>query len=147
MKHEQYPNLIPEGESIQTVANGVVLAAYNWSDKTHRYQKVVRFAKTFIEKFQEFKVPGRHKKWREVSLANKPYEWRRFSFAEQMLKQNVQRTARSSAGGIPRSPGDAKLFRDFKKFLDRKKAEGANISEEQQLIMFKQFRAFMKQNN
>ncbi|MGH1349866.1 MAG: TAXI family TRAP transporter solute-binding subunit [Methyloligellaceae bacterium] len=145
LKHEQYPNLIPEGGNVQTVANGIVLAAYNWAPRTHRYQKVVRFSKSFIEKFKEFKVPGRHKKWREVSLANKPYEWRRFRFAEQLLKQNTRQTA--SRKRIPRTPGDEKLFRDFKRFIKRKEAEGAKISEEQQLIMFRQFRAFMKQNN
>ncbi len=148
LKHEQYPNLIPEGQAIQTVANGVVLAAYNWSPRTHRYRKVVRFAETFIQKFQKFKVPGRHKKWREVSLANKPYEWRRFGFAEKLLASQRRAPARTNRrGSLPRTPGDEKLFKDFKKFLDRKKREGAQISEEQQLIMFKQFRAFMKQNN
>ena len=88
-------------------------------------------------------MPGRHKKWQEVSLANKPYEWRRFSFAKQMLAQRRPVARRRVARG---GSGDAKLLRDFRRFLKLRGQDG-DLTEEQQLRLFKEFRDFMRKNN
>ncbi len=144
LRHDHYPHLIPEGQSIPTVANGVVLAAYNWGPRTSRYQKVARFAQNFIEKFNRFKQPGRHKKWQEVNLNTKLYEWRRFDFAKKMLKQKTTRRPRTASNLGPRSAEEEKLFKDFVRFVNRKRQNGEELTEEQQIQLFKQFRKLMR---
>ena len=36
---DDYPNLIPPGETVDTVAAGILLASFNWPEKSDRYQK------------------------------------------------------------------------------------------------------------
>ena len=38
---KDYPNLIPEGEKVDTIAVPAVLAAYNWTPGSERYRKLV----------------------------------------------------------------------------------------------------------
>src|SRR5450432_2122259 len=40
MTSKDYPNLIKEGESVDTIAVPAVLAAYNWAPNTDRYRKL-----------------------------------------------------------------------------------------------------------
>lgn len=144
LRHEHYPQLIAEGQSVPTVANGVVLAAYNWGSRTARYQKVARFAQNFIEKFNSFKQPGRHKKWQEVNLNTKLYEWKRFDFASKMLKQKTSAKKRVVSNLGPRNAKEEKLFKDFVRFINRKRQNGEELSDEQQIKLFKEFRQFMR---
>ena len=73
-----YPNLIPAGTSVETIAVGAVMAVYAWAPGTERHRKVSRFVVALNEKFQEFLRPPRHPKWREVNLAAQVPGWTRF---------------------------------------------------------------------
>ena len=85
LTHEQYPHLIAPGGEVDSVASGVVLAVYNWGEKTERYRKVARFVDAFFSNFAELQKPPRHPKWSEVNLAAKIPGWTRFKAAEQWL--------------------------------------------------------------
>ena len=77
--HDIYPNLVPEGPPVETLAVGAVLAAFGWQPGTERHRKVVRFYEAFTAKFDEFLHPPRHPKWREVNLAAQVPGWKKFA--------------------------------------------------------------------
>ncbi len=80
-----YPGLIPEGEKVTTVADGVVLIAYNWPRNNDRYRRVKKFVEAFFPRIAEFQKPPRHAKWSEANIAAKLTGWERFEPAEAWL--------------------------------------------------------------
>ncbi|MBV9560256.1 MAG: C4-dicarboxylate ABC transporter [Bradyrhizobium sp.] len=82
---KDYPNLIPPGESIETIGVPQVLAVYNWPANTARYRRVARFVQYFFDRFGQFKKPPFHPKWNEINLASSLPGWTRFKAAEELL--------------------------------------------------------------
>ncbi|HLH12039.1 MAG TPA: TAXI family TRAP transporter solute-binding subunit [Methylovirgula sp.] len=82
LEHADYPNLIPEGQRVDTVANCAVLAAFNWPKYTDRYNKVAKFVDAFFNHFEDFRKPPRRAKWREVNFAATLEGWTRFPAAQ-----------------------------------------------------------------
>ncbi len=74
---DDYPGLVPSGESVETVAVGAVLAAYNHQIPERR-DRLLRFSRALSLKFDMFLRPPRHPKWREVNLAAGVPGWARF---------------------------------------------------------------------
>ena len=90
LTHEDYPELIARGETINTVAVSAVLIAYNWpKTNVDRYERVQRFVEAFFPKIAEFQKPPRHVKWREVNLTATLPGWKRFDAAQAWLDQHV----------------------------------------------------------
>src|SRR5271156_3496743 len=85
---KDYPNLIADGEKVDTIAVPAVLAAYNWAPNTDRYRKVALFVDAFFENFPAFQNPPFHPKWKEVSLAAPLPAWQRFPAAQQWLDKH-----------------------------------------------------------
>ncbi|WP_159994275.1 TAXI family TRAP transporter solute-binding subunit, partial [Roseomonas sp. 18066] len=79
IEHADYPALVPEGSTAQTVAVGAVLAVYAWPPGNERHAKLVRFLESFRQKFPELLQPPRHPKWREVNLTAQVPGWIRFN--------------------------------------------------------------------
>ncbi len=100
LTHDDYPALVPGGETVNTVAVGAVLIAYNWP-KTNldRYARVQRFVEAFFPKIAEFQKPARHVKWREVNLAAILPGWKRFDAAQAWLDQHNSLDANSNQSG------------------------------------------------
>src|SRR5690349_24786970 len=93
---KDYPNLIAEGEKVDTIAVPAVLAAYNWAPNTDRYRKLSQFVEAFFAKFPTFQNPPFHPKWKEVSLSAPLPDWQRLPVAEQWLKShNVEAVSRN----------------------------------------------------
>ncbi|MEZ5819696.1 MAG: TAXI family TRAP transporter solute-binding subunit [Xanthobacteraceae bacterium] len=125
---KDYPNLIPEGQTVDTIAVPAVLAAYNWAPNTDRYRKLTQFVDAFFTKFPSFQRPPFHPKWKEVSLSAPLADWQRLPFAEQWLKtHNVETLTRArfdeflkqtpSAANTVRSNTDREtLFRQFQQW-------------------------------
>ncbi len=88
LTHEDYPDLIAEGEKIDTVAVSCVLIAYNWDKGTDRYQRIARFIEAFFPRIAEFQKPPRHPKWMEANLAAVLPGWQRHEAAEAWLAKN-----------------------------------------------------------
>ena len=80
---KDYPNLIAEGQKVDTIAVPAVLAAYNWAPNTDRYRKLSQFVDAFFSKFPTFQNPPFHPKWKEVSLSAPLPDWQRLPVAEQ----------------------------------------------------------------
>ena len=96
LTHEDYPNLIEQDVTIETIAVPEVLAVYNWAPDTERYAKVKSVVETFFDKFDEFKGPVRHPKWREVDLAADLPGWTRFRPAQEWLDNRARFTSRDA---------------------------------------------------
>jgi uncharacterized protein len=95
LAHADYPGLIPDGQSRDTVAVGAVMAVYNWDPKSERYKRVGEFVETFFNGFEEFLKAPRHPKWQEVNLAAELPGWTRFQPAQDWLDR---RTTTAGAG-------------------------------------------------
>jgi TRAP-type uncharacterized transport system substrate-binding protein len=125
---KDYPNLIAEGETVDTIAVPAVLAAYNWAPNTDRYRKLSQFVDAFFTKFPTFQNPPFHPKWKEVSLSAPLADWQRLPYAEQWLKtHNVEAATRNrfddfmkqtpSAAATVKSDSDREaLFRQFQQW-------------------------------
>ena len=82
---DEYPNLIPPGERVETVAASVLLAVFNWPEKSDRYQKVARFVDALFSHIDEFSKPPRHPKWKEASISAVIPGWQRFRAAQEWI--------------------------------------------------------------
>jgi TRAP transporter TAXI family solute receptor len=85
---KDYPNLIPEGDTVDTIAVPSVLAAYNWAPNTERSRKLALFVDAFFTKFATLQNPPFHPKWKEVSLAAPLAGWNRLPLAQQWLDKH-----------------------------------------------------------
>jgi TRAP-type uncharacterized transport system substrate-binding protein len=129
---KDYPNLIADGETVDTIAVPAVLAAYNWSPKTDRYRKLANFVNAFFTKFPQFQNPPFHPKWKEVSLSAPLADWQRFPAAKQWLDQHgVAPVARSR----------------FDEFLKQNQPAGKPPSDADKDALFKQFQAWQAEQN
>src|SRR5215470_16702851 len=130
---KDYPNLIAEGQTVETIAVPAVLAAYNWAPNTDRYRKLSQFVEAFFTKFPTFQNPPFHPKWKEVSLSAPLADWQRLPYAEQWLKShNVEAVTRNR----------------FDDFLKQTPAAAATIKNESDRdALFRQFQAWDAERN
>jgi uncharacterized protein len=105
LTHDDYPDLIAPGESIDTIATGTVLFAYNWPKNSDRYRRIDKFVKAFFSKLGELQKPPRHPKWRETNLAATLPGWKRFEGAEESVAAARTRSLSESDRN--------RLFEDF----------------------------------
>jgi hypothetical protein len=124
LTNDDYPNIVPKGTSIDTIAVGSVLAAYNWPRDTDRYRRVAHFIDAFFSKFPEFQKPARHPKWKETNLTTTLRGWKRFPAAEEWLAKNSEKPAQvvinpalvraQAAKAAPNDPAEQdRLFEQF----------------------------------
>jgi TRAP transporter TAXI family solute receptor len=130
---KDYPNLIKEGETVDTIAVPAVLAAYNWAPKTDRYRKLALFVDAFFTKFPTLQNPPFHPKWKEVSLAAPLAGWNRLPVAQQWLDQHgVEPVTRQR----------------FETFLRQNPAAAKMVqSDADKEALFKQFQAWEAETN
>jgi TRAP transporter TAXI family solute receptor len=127
---KDYPNLIAEGERVDTIAVPAVLAAYNWAPGSERYRKLSQFVDAFFTKFPSLQNPPFHPKWKETSLSAPLSGWTRLPYAQQWLdSHNVQPVARGR-------------FDEFMKQNPAPTTKGAQQSEADREALFKQFQAW-----
>lgn len=89
LTHKHYPKSIPEGQRIETVAIGVILAAYSWPPGTDRYRRVAKFTDALFSNIGKLLADKeRHPKWDDVNLAASLPGWKRFPAAEDWLKKH-----------------------------------------------------------
>src|SRR5215469_11195881 len=131
----EYPNLIPQGQKVETLAASTLLISYNWPENSDRYRRVARFVDAFFSKIDEFDKPPRHPKWREASISATIHGWQRLKAAQDWLDLH-QRSAASTAAaeseefkqflsqqsGTPRDKlSDAELVKLYDAFLEWKR--------------------------
>jgi TRAP-type uncharacterized transport system substrate-binding protein len=85
LDHQDYPQLIAEGQQIQTVSVPTVLAAYNWPKSSDRYHRVERLTTLLFDRVEKLHAAGFHPKWKEVNLGATVPGLKRFSAAQDWL--------------------------------------------------------------
>jgi TRAP-type uncharacterized transport system substrate-binding protein len=131
---KDYPNLIPEGQRVDTIAVPAVLAVFNWPKGSDRYRRVERFVEQLFLKWDRFQQPPRHPKWRDVNLAATVPGWTRFVVAEQMLQRR---------GLMARD--QEQLSRDFQAFLSQTGNNAASLTQADREALFRQFLQWREQ--
>jgi TRAP transporter TAXI family solute receptor len=129
LTHEDYPNLIATGQTVETIASGTILFAYNWPKNSDRYRRIDKFVKAFFAKISEFQKPPRHPKWQDTNLAAVIPGWKRFEGADDWLKNHREQEL-------------ANRRDQFNQFLqERKIAPGraSSISEAERNKLFEDF--------
>jgi TRAP-type uncharacterized transport system substrate-binding protein len=136
-----YPNMVPDGGRVDTIAVPSVLAVYNYPKEHERYRKVERFIQRLFANWDKLLQPPNHPKWRDINLAATVEGWTRFAAAEQELQrlyggklpaqQDISREFQSFLSATPdfRSPISERdrdaLFQQFRQWRDRQKSQGA----------------------
>jgi uncharacterized protein len=120
---EEYPNLIPPGESVQTVAASILLMVYAWPEGSDRYNRVAKFVNALFSKIGELQQPPRHPKWRETFIdANMP-RLHRFKAAADWLALNAAGQQAGLKRDVPvvgKPPPDKEEL--FNRFLEWRRA-------------------------
>lgn len=130
---EDYPNLVPAGTEVETIAAGNVLAVYNWPVDHPRYKKVARFVDAFFSRFEELKKPGFSPKWKDVNIGASVAGWTRFKAAQDWIDAN----ARPSLAG---SGDDPTLQREFTTFAAAQGVlSSSRIGEREKNALFEEF--------
>ena len=132
LTHDDYPELVPAGESVDTVSVCTVLIAFNWGGDNIRYKRVAKFVDAFFNKFDEFLQPSRNPKWREVNFAATLEGWRRSPASQAWIDR-----AENVAGAIPKN---------FDNFLAHTaQVSGRPISDSERADLFRAFLEWNKQ--
>jgi uncharacterized protein len=126
---DDYPNMIPAGQKVATIADSAVLVAYKWPRDSERYTRVETFVNAFFPKIGEFSEPPHHPKWREVNLAATLPGWERLEPAQAWLDAHAARPASdaqakseppkvqtAAKGPAPGDPEEQRLFQEFLKW-------------------------------
>ena len=88
LTHADYPALISDDGSVDTVAVGAVMAVYNWQLGTERFTRLSKFVNAFFDNLADLQLPGRHPKWKQVSLTAQVPGWSRFREAQVWLQRH-----------------------------------------------------------
>jgi uncharacterized protein len=134
---EDYPDLVPQDQPIDTVAVGAVLAAANLQVGSERYRNLVNFVDAFFTGFQSLLEPGHHPKWHEVNIMAELPGWRRFPPAEQWLQRNAP---------VAAVPNLQDLKTIFSRFVDERQQAtgGLPMTQQEKDQLFGQFEAWQK---
>lgn len=101
LKHEDYPGMIPEGESVPTIVSSAVLAVYNWNPKSNQYRKLELFVNALFDNWSKFLKKPRHPKWKEINVAAVIPGWTRFKAAQNWLANKTEKAEKPKAGLSP----------------------------------------------
>lgn len=125
LDRQHYPNLVPAGSPIDTVAVASVLITLGTPSGTARAKRVNRFVDTLFERFDQFRHPGFHPKWQEVSLSAQLPGWTRYPEVLTLLKKN--------------QTGDTNLRTSFDAFLNQSGQTITGMSNERRETLFRDF--------
>jgi uncharacterized protein len=126
---EDYPNIVPEGSRVDTIAVPSVLAVYNWPKDNERYRVVERFVQRLFANWDKLLQPPNHPKWKDINLAATVEGWTRFAVAEQELQ--------SKYGG--KLPAQQDIQREFQAFTNGTTSSRSPISQREHDALFQQF--------
>jgi len=126
LTHEEYPLLIPQGNTVPTFANRALLVVYDWPENSPRYKKLAKFVHEFFGKIDQFRDGARHPKWSEINIAAEMPGWTRFKPAADWLAEQRVATAATAATAATRAvdpprpaDGSAALKTAFDQFIEQ----------------------------
>jgi len=122
LTHDDYPNLIPAGDTVETLAVPLVLAVYNWPKNSDRFRRVERFIHYYFERFDKLLHPSFQQKWREINRTARVPGWNRYPVADEVLTAMAKDVVAGKAK--PNELLSANTSQLFQEFLEwRQKSE------------------------
>lgn len=86
---EDYPELVPPGQSVSTLSVRTALITKDWRRGSLRYPLLAKFIEVFFDDLEELQsTPGSHPKWREIDLLSEIDGWNRFGPAAEWIAAN-----------------------------------------------------------
>src|SRR5215468_10812237 len=85
-----YPNLIKQGERIDTIAVPTALVAFNWQTTSNRYDRVARFVEHLFSRLDKLQGGAFDPKWKLINLAASVPGLARFPAAQAWLDGHPQ---------------------------------------------------------
>lgn len=125
LDHQFYPNLVAAGPPVETVAIGSVLITLGTPADTARARRVNRFVDTLFERFDQFRHPGFHPKWQEVSLTAQISGWTRYPEVLTLLRKDPL--------------GDPSMRTSFDTYLNQSGQTMTGINNERREALFRDF--------
>lgn len=132
LDHQRYPNLVPLGPPIDTVAVGSALVTLAATSDTQRAKRVNRFVDALFDRFQQLRQPGFHPKWQEVNLSAQIQGWTRYPEAAGYLKKDL---------------GENDLRTSFDSFINQSGQKPSGMSNERREALFRDFLRWREQHS
>jgi TRAP transporter TAXI family solute receptor len=143
LSHDDYPELIRAGESVDTVSVCTVLVAFNWSGNNIRYKRVAKFIDAFFSKFDAFQKAPRQPKWREVNFAATLEGWHRSPASQAWIDHAKEVSAKEvTPEGGTESRGHFEAF-----LAQAARTSAAPISDAERADLFRAFLEWNKGHN
>ena len=129
---QDYPQLIPAGQRVDTVAVPTVLAAYDWPQDNDRHRRMVRFIDKLFERLPALQeTSGNHPKWKELSLAGQVPGWKRYPPMQKRLEAALAEKALGGLGGVASGAGpDIEMARQVARRMSNDPKEQERIVRE-----------------
>jgi hypothetical protein len=113
LSHDDYPQLIPAGQMIDTLCMSAVLAVYNFPKGTDRARRLGRFIQYYFERFDKLLQPSFHPKWKEVNLTATVPGWNRYWLAADELAAIQKAKIAPTEATVNRGASDQELYQQF----------------------------------
>ena len=89
LSSEAYPNLLADGEDVETFALRTMLLSYNWRPDNQRFDVLSTFLDTFFDRLPALQQTdaGFHAKWQEINPFRGVQDWIRSPAAENWIQE------------------------------------------------------------
>ena len=133
LDHQHYPNLVPPGPPIDTVAVSSVLLTLATSPDSARAKRVNRFVDLLFDRFDQFHQLGFHPKWQEVNLSAQIPGWTRYPEMQTLLRKD--------------QTGDPNLRTSFDTYLNQSGQTTSGMTNERREALFRDFLRWRDQHS
>ena len=156
LNHDDYPNLIAKGETVETIGVSTVLAVYNWPKDSDRYRRVARFIEQLFIKFDQFQKPPFQPKWKEINLTATVPGWKRYGVAEELLARArtlgqpaADKPQPALATPPPTAAPAANAVEKFEAFIDQQvpQAQKRKLTEKERSALYQKYKAWLETQN
>jgi hypothetical protein len=94
LEHGDYPNLIATDQRVPTISVPTILACFNWSPSSPRYQRVERFVREFFDHVDRLRAPGFDPRWKTFDISARAPGLERSRPAQDWLDRTASRVSR-----------------------------------------------------
>jgi len=108
-----YPDLIPAGQEVHTIAIPTILAAYNWQVGSERYKRVARLTDYLFDRLGKLHEPGFHPAWKDVNANARVPGLNRFPAAQEWLDKAHVATGPAQSVVQGNASDQEKLYQQF----------------------------------